>query len=53
MNNEKALEISKWMNLVANRYNKSIVTVIAEFKSAIEELEDIELAKLCVVKRLS
>lgn len=53
MSNEKALEVSKWMSLVANHYNRSIVTVIAEFKTAIEELEDIELAKLSVVKTLS
>ncbi len=53
MSHEKALEVSKWMSLVAERYNKSIVTVIVEFKAAIEELEDIELAKLSVVKTLS
>ncbi len=53
MSNDKATEVSKWMSVVANKYNKSIVTVISKFNEALKEIEDIELAKISVVRALS
>ena len=46
------LEVSKWMSVVANKYNKSIITVIEEFNKALETYKDIELAKVKTVNEL-
>ena len=48
-----ALEVSKWMSVVANKYSKSIITVIEEFNKALETYKDIELAKVKTVNELS
>lgn len=53
MSNDKVRELSKWMSIVANKYNRSIMTVITEFKRATEDIEDIELAKIKVLTVLS
>ena len=53
MSEDIARDLSKWMSTVANKYNRSIMTVVAEFKKATEDIEDIELAKIKVLTVLS
>lgn len=51
--NDEAMETAKWMSKVADKYNKSILTVIEAFNRSAEIFNDIELIKLNVVKLLS
>ena len=53
MQHDRAREVATWMSKAADKYNSSIITVIAEFEKAADEINDIELAKIRVVKVLS
>lgn len=52
MSNDNAYELAKWMSSVANKYERSIITVIEVFNKALNVNGNIDNAKSETVNKL-